>query len=175
MKCPACKQEITQPLREGRCPMCEAPVARTSEQVRTLYVICGAMFLSIFAYAALVVLFEKTGTGGPEGRSLSGAAAKLVPSILLAAAGLEYIVALAAERVILARGTGASVRQAAIILGAASEAITILGLALYFMGCGVQWFTIFLGASAVSFLYLGTRLPVYARMLEGYAVRDGGG
>lgn len=173
MRCPACRQEIEQPLQHGACPMCGAPVARATSEARVLYIITGAMFMAILCYAALVAVMELTGSMEASRPVVSDSLRRVLPGILIAVAGLEYIFALAAEKVILARGTAASIRQAAIILAAASDAIAIFGLALYFLGCGVQWFTIFLGLSAASFVYLAMKLPGYARRLEELAAADG--
>ena len=40
------------------------------------------------------------------------------------------------------------------------------------MGEGVQWFSIFLGLSLVTYIYLAARMPTYARLLEKYGARE---
>ena len=45
-------------------------------------------------------------------------------------------------------------------------------LVLYFVGEGVQWFSIFLGLSLVTYIYLAARMPTYARLLEKYGARE---
>ena len=126
-----------------------------------LYVITTGIFLTVLAYGALVAVMESTGHAPKE----IGPPA-LRTGLLVAAVGLwlpMYVV----EQVVLTRNTPAAARMAAILVAALAEGQAILGLAAYFLGGGVQWFTYFVALSLLSFMYLWSRMPTYVRMVEG--------
>ena len=163
MDCPNCHQAIPQLPPDGCCPLCGHKVGVARRQVTTLYVITGAITASVFVYGALVFILESTGYQRPE------------PQPLLCYGCLALSIALFApmfilERKMLAKETVQGVRSATVMVGALAESMALYGLVLYFIGGGIKWFVILLGVSLVGFMYLATRIPTYARLLEKYTI-----
>jgi hypothetical protein len=161
MRCPSCRQEIEQPLQQGACPMCGAAVAARTAQAKVLYVIVAALFSSLFMYGLLVFLLDSTGFKHPSPPppelvrdALAALSLCLIPMMLLVGAA------------VLKQPLPNAPMTAAIAQGAVAEAPAIMGLALYFLGFGADTYLMFAAISVAMYVYLFTRLPVYARMLE---------
>ena len=163
MRCPTCKQEIAAPTTDNCCPLCGASIGPVRQRVTLLYVVSGSIFASVLIYGAIVAIMESTGFASGAG------APDAIKYVFLGIALCMYVPIGFVERQLLARETAQAVWSAAIVVAALCESIAILGLVLYFLGEGVKWFSIFLGLSLVSFVYLASRMPTYAGLIEKYA------
>ncbi len=168
MRCPACKQEITVPLDGARCPLCGAGIGPARQHVLQLYIICGAIFASVLMYGVAVALLETTGY------QAMAAPVSMIRTAFLALCVLMPIPLVVLERRLLDGGTVPAVKSAAVVVASLCESIAVLGLVLYLLGGGVKWFAIFTGLSFVSFLYLASRIPLYAGLIDKYMTSDSG-
>lgn len=169
MICPACGQKVDKPGPGGSCPSCGASHAAGRREALFLYLLTGAFFASLLIYGVLVVVMESVAERGEP-------AFPQLRFILAAISVVALISLVAVERFFLPRETVEAVRTCAILQAALAESVAIYGLALYLTGEDIQWFVLHLGLSVAGFIYLATRVPQYARLMETYSLeRTSGG
>ena len=168
MRCSACNQEFQRVGTSGSCPLCGAPARAGSPRIAQLYLISGGLFASTLLYGAMVTVLMSTGYDRP-------APPPILRHALLGATLMVWAAMRTVERSMLARKTVAGVTSACMAVGAMSETVAVFGLVLFFLGDGIKWFTVFLGLALVSFIYLATRMPTYARLLTEYDTADNAG
>jgi len=159
MVCPVCRQRVDKLTEDGKCPHCGAALAVSAGYLVRIYVVMGALLLSVVMYGAIAVVLNSTH------RPVPGLPAQ-VPQILLYVALGVIPAMLGAERTVLGRGTPQAVMAGAVIVGAMAESIAVLGLVAFFLGADLRFFALFLGLSVLCFVYLLVRLPQYVKTIS---------
>ncbi len=159
MRCPQCRQEV-QELRGEACPYCGFPCAEFDRRVRVIQVILFALFMSTLLYGVLVAILEMVVRYRPAGL---GEVEHVVGGAMLGAAAGVFLASLAFERRALEAATLDSYAHTVIILAAIAELPAVFGLVMYLLAGSLPWMVVFLAASWVLFLRLGTRLPLVLR------------
>ena len=155
MLCPQCQQGVPE-LRGEACPYCGFPCAEFDRRVRVIQIMLFALFASTLIYGGLVAFLELATRYQPLGL---GESEPIVGTAFLIVAAVAFLASLAFERNALEHGTLDSYARTVIILAAIAELPAMFGLVMYLLAGSLPWMVVFLAASWVLFLRLGTRLP----------------
>jgi len=167
MRCTSCGQTVPSTLPDGCCPLCGADLAARQSDLRQLYGLTGALFVSVLLYGGLVAYFESTGFKPVASlTSLQRLVLCLLPVL-----GLP--IALVVQRELLRRGGPTLVRFAVVILATYCESIAIIGFVVYLLTADLRLFTCLLGVSVLGFGILAAKMPGFAARLDaGVAPED---
>ncbi len=151
MRCPACSQRM-QPDSSGECPVCRFPAAEVDLNVRRIYQVTGAIFLSTLAYA-LVVYFVSTTT-----------------DIRAVVWGDMIFYALAAACVPVAIGMFAV--KNVIVKAAFCEVPAIFGLFAFLISGNIARFVALLGVALVLFAIMAPQVVSHVNEIRAEAVEQ---
>lgn len=166
MICPKCHQPV-QVHQSQPCPLCHFDLEPFGQRVRAIYAISTGFFVSTIAYAAIVWVFEQ------GGQMRAQPLPPMVPYLLLAAAVLQFGVAVKVGQRLDQTNTMAAVQRLFLIKLALVEAVAVYGVALYLLTGSLHWFVTFLALSWLGFLIAGAQMPHIVERLAELAVGEG--
>lgn len=166
MICPKCRQQ-NRPAPDGRCPFCSFDQGPFSLQLKKLYLLTTAFFVSTLIYAGMVYIFDTQHLA-----SSNQASQRFIPYVLLVLAVLIFGIAVRIGQRLFSAPSMNQLQRLFIIKLALVEAIAVYGLLSYFLFASIQWFVTFLAISLLGLMQTAGQMPAVAARLADLAVRE---
>jgi hypothetical protein len=161
MTCPACGCAVPAGAQGGNCPACNFPAGALQAATLRLYVVTGALFVSVLVYAVLAAVLTRQ--GGPV--QVAGYAARSFQYAAWAISAVLLVVLLRWPAVPNALSPEAGLRQA-IVPAALAETPAVLGLVATLMSGRLSDFVILLAVSLIMFVMVAGRIPKVAHAMR---------
>jgi hypothetical protein len=166
MNCPGCGAPLAGADPTAPCPACGFPVGMLKMTLMRLYVVTGAMFISVLMYALVVALLRPEGAAQMDGDLVQAA-----PWVALGVAALLFVIMLRWAEPPPELDPQAASRQV-VIQAALAEVPAVLGLVAYLLTGRTQDFVLPLVGSVLLFATLATRVPKVGLAIRRYVYRQ---